>query len=66
MTIENLSAGLQILLAHGATGYTLGAEHDVLYVADAREVKMPLREIRKLYKLGWMIDKENESWYLFT
>ena len=66
MDIEGLKAGLEILMAHGATGYTLAAEHDILYVADARKVKMPLSEIRKLHKLGWHIDSDVESWAAFT
>lgn len=64
MTIENLKAGLDILVAHGATGYCLGAEHDQLFVASAREVKMPLSVIRRLWKLGFLIEKG--SWYIFT
>lgn len=65
MTIENCKAGLDILIAHGATGHTISAEHDVFYAGDAR-LKIPLSERRKLRKLGWLIDKESDSWFIYT
>ena len=64
MTIENLAQGIKILTEHGATGYCLAAEHDIIYVADASKVKMKLSVARELYKLGFFIDEE--SWALFT
>lgn len=66
MTIENLKSGIEILIAHGAKGYCIDAEHDVFYAADARDTKMPLSAIRQLHKLGWFIDKEVERWSAYT
>lgn len=66
MTIENLQKGLEIFTANGVKGYSLAAEHDILFVAGTSEAKLKLSQIRELYKLGFMIDKELESWFLFT
>lgn len=66
MKIEDLKSGLEILIANGAEGHIIAAEHDIFYGADAHEIKMPLSEIRKLYKLGWFIDSETDSWAAFT
>lgn len=64
MTFEKFKEGLDILQKHGANGYCIAAEHDIFYAASARELKMPLSEIRKLRKLGWIISEE--SWAAFT
>lgn len=66
MTIENLAKGLEIFVTNGAKGYSLAAEHDIIYVVNAREVPLKLSQIRQLHKLGFSINKEFESWYLFT
>lgn len=58
--------GIQFFHQHGLRGFEIDAEHDVLYVGDARKIKLKLSEIRVLYKWGWRIDKDVERWYFFT
>lgn len=66
MNLKNLKDGLDILIAYGHTGYDLGAEHDVIYIYDARKSKMPLSDHRKLKKLGFHLSAKAEHWYIFT
>lgn len=66
MTIENFAEGLSLMVKHGASGYSVAAEHDIVYATNARELKLTLTEYRKLRKLGWLVDKEVESWYAYV
>jgi len=66
VTIENLKAGLDILVAAGYKGYGLAAEHDVLYVLWDDKIKMPLSTYRTLKKLGFHVSSGDEHWYIYT
>ncbi len=66
MKIEDLKAGLEILIAHGHTGHFLGAEHDALYVYEAEKVKMPLSKHRELRKLGFHLSAGDQNWTIYT
>lgn len=64
MKIEDLKKGIDILMANGAIGYGVESGHDQICLYDARKIKLRLSEIRKLYKLGFIIDDEN--WIVYT
>lgn len=67
MTIEALHEGLGILMAHGATGHNVSAQHDEVFVGDFDKVKgLKLSDHRKLKKLRFHLDKENRCWHFFT
>lgn len=67
MTIENLKAGLEILIAEGCTGYCVSAEHDIFYAGhEDGAAKVSDDGKAKLASLGWHIDSASGSWAAFT
>lgn len=69
MTIENLLAGLQILVKAGAKGDCVCAQHDVLYTRldeDEENTRLSETDKIKLERLGWYWSEENDCWGAFT
>lgn len=63
MRIENLIAGLQILVEAGSEGHCVEAEHEVIYAGDyTDECALTPEQCEKLQELGWVVDDDVERW----
>lgn len=66
MRRKNVIEGLVLLDNQGGQKeYSIYAEHDVIYGGEFIE-KTPLSFCRKMYKLGWFLDADTNSWVAFV
>lgn len=66
MTIENIAAGLKVLMDAGAKGPCVSAEHDVLYAGGQAELVLTREQMTEMQRLGWVWNVPYESWQAFT
>lgn len=64
--IEQVITGLQIVAKYDATGYSVAAEHDILYASVPDIDKMSEEDKQAIRDAGWSWDSSLPSFYIFV
>lgn len=67
MTIEKVYKAIGILIENGVTGYSLAAEHDILYLCGEDDAnRLPPEASKALEELGCHKSSDTDGWAAFV